>query len=720
MLALPPSTHLSPLLLTSLARTLASDRSFVARVHDMFVLLREAVTFHDGRLICWLEPIELGGIHEEFTTPECWPIGWDDERAWQVARDAQPARVVVTHPTPIENCVGDCPTELTYFGAPVTWLGQTWGVLELRAAGADALTSPEQTFIGNVLPLLAAAIAVEGQGLEAPTQRPRPDELTSRQVSLIAELRREIEAPLALTDLLRLLLTWALESTGAEAGAISLVDHERQELVVQVYEGYPREPFSRDTYGEPRRRWSWDIGIAGKVARTGRALLLRDVSRDPDALLATPEIRAELAVPMLVDGRTIAVLVLDSPRSSAFGESEFAFVQTICYAAAQPLRRALWYQLALENSTQLGQVFTSIPDGLALLDGNGRVLRHNAAWLTVWGLDPLDVVLSFHVPWDLVPQLLSRLTDPLSLSDFCATGQSNPTEVQTMTVILRDPHQELQLLSTPTRDSLGQLTGRLWIVSDVTREREADRLKSEFISIVSHELRTPLTSILGYTELLLARDFSPREQREFVKTVYDQANHLSQIVEDLLGISRLEAGAVKLNQWIVSLRQLVSELTAQLNSYLSNRHRIVIHMPQRLPPAYVDRDKIKQIMVNLLTNAVKYSPRGGEVALTIDEVSELPHEHPEGRFLKISIRDQGIGIATEDIPRIWERFYRVDNSNTRRIGGTGLGLAITKALVELHGGRIWVESEPGKGSVFHFTVPVATEVVQVQQQNALI
>jgi signal transduction histidine kinase len=230
---------------------------------------------------------------------------------------------------------------------------------------------------------------------------------------------------------------------------------------------------------------------------------------------------------------------------------------------------------------------------------------------------------------------------------------------------------------------------------------------------VSHDLRCRLTSILGYTELLNTREFKPDERREFVQTVFDQANHLSKMVEDLLGFSRLEAGKVMLNQWVVSLRQLMNELVAQLNT-LSNRHRLVIDVPPRLPPVYVDRDKVKQVMINLITNAVKYSPRGGEVALVVSEAQrdKLPPDHPEGRFVIVGVRDQGIGIAAEDLPRIWERFYRVDNTNTRRIGGTGLGLAITKALVELHGGRIWVDSQVGKGSTFFFTLPVAAEALQ--------
>jgi len=712
MLALPPTTQATLPVLSAIARLLAGDRSFAARIADLFVLLREVMEYQDGRLVCWLQPDAPGGPCEQFATPSSWPQPWNDELTQHTAERSAPVRLTAPLRVMLDGAAPELPGEITYVGMPIRWDGQLWGVLELRAADADALGPAEEAFLAAVLPLLAAAIAVEGGAAQVLTPPRRPGELTSRQDRLLASLRAELEAPLSLDALLTLLLRWALDSTGAEAGAICLVDHERGELVLQVYEGYGREPFNADLYGEVRRRWSWNTGVIGKVARDGRAVLLRDVTQDPDYMASSPDVRAELAFPIAHDGRALAVLVLDSPRSSAFGDGEVAFAQALCAGAAQPLRRALRSQELLESSTQLGQVFSSIPSGLALLDSQGRILRHNPAWLSVWGLGPVELDEDFHMPWDLVPMLLARLTDPLGLTDFCAAGQNKPNEIQTTSIVLREPHQELQVLSAPTRDSLGRLTGRLWVVSDVTRERQADQLKNEFISVVSHELRTPLTSILGYTELLLAREFAPNEQREFVKTVYSEASHLSQIVEDLLGMSRLEAGTVKLNQWVVSLRQLIGELTAQLNIHLSSRHRLVIHIPQQLPPAYVDRDKVKQILFNLLTNAAKYSPRGGEIALSIEEAANLPQDHTPGRFLLLSVRDQGIGIAPEDLPRIWERFYRVDNSNTRRIGGTGLGLSITRALVELHGGRIWVESELGKGTAFFFTLPIATELVR--------
>jgi signal transduction histidine kinase len=713
MLALPPTTQPALPLLSTIARLLSSERAFAARMQDLFVLLHEAVGFHDGRLVCWLRSAQSAGPREQFYTPDGWHDFWIDDLTELVTQRDAPVYTTIPFSKLLTNPASDLPAEITYFGVPVTWEGQLWGVLELRAAGAQAINTTEQAFVNALLPLLAAAIAVEGGAGHVLTLPYHTNELTSEQNQVIASLRTELEAPLTLNALLKLLLDWALDSTGAEAGAISTVDHERGELVVQVHQGYTNAPFNGNELEiEPRRRLSWEVGIVGKVARTGRALLIRDVNREPDYQPGSPNVRAELAVPIIAEGKTLAVLVLTSPRSAAFGDSEVAFAQALCGAAPQPLLRAIGYQNLLETSTQLSQVITSMPIGLALLDLQSRVLRHNPAWQHVWGIEAIDNAMPFQLPWDLVPLILARLTDPMGMNDFCANGQANPTEVQTTTLRLRDPHQELDVLSVPTRDSLGQLTGRLWLVSDVTREREADRLKSEFISVVSHELRTPLTSILGYTELLLARDFAPADQREFVKTVYDEANHLSQIVEDMLGISRLEAGKVKLNQWVVSMRQLIGEMTAQLNHHLSNRHRMVIDVPNQLPPAFVDRDKVKQILFNLLINAAKYSPRGGEIALSVEEPATLPPDHPSGRFLLIAISDQGIGIAPEDLPRIWERFYRVDNTNTRRIGGTGLGLAITRALVELHGGRIWVDSVVGKGTTFFFTLPIVTELVR--------
>jgi signal transduction histidine kinase len=601
--------------------------------------------------------------------------------------------------------------QAAYLGAPISWGGRLWGVLELRADFSGGLTAATD-LVAALLPQIAVAIAQEGRrlplALAGASDGETPTGLTlvpERQAQL-AEIDERLEAALDLHELLSVLLRRALESTGAEAGAVAMVDHERGELVLEIAEGYPAELWN-GLPAQARQRLSWETGLAGRAARLGRALLVRDVSEQPDLAPAGAGARAELAAPIMVAGRAAAVIILDSARSNAFGEEELTFVRAVCSRAAHPLSRAAYYQEALESANYLGQVFANLPTGLALLDANGKVLRSNPAWALLWGLNGHQGRTPFHVSLDLVEILLPRLQDPLQLTEFCARGQRAPADPQTQRVRLVNPTQELQILSLPTQDSQRQIAGRLWAVTDVTREGEADRVKNEFVSTVSHELRTPLTSILGYTELLLNREFSSAERTQFTNTVYTEASRLSQLVEDLLSVSRIEAGKVKLNQWLTSLNSIVAELTTQLNTQLA-RHRLLLAVPPSLPPVYIDRDKVKQVIFNLLTNAIKYSPAGGEITLGIREAlpRDLPPDHPRGRWVLVAITDQGIGIAPEDLPRIWERFYRVDNTNTRRIGGTGLGLSITKALVELHGGRIWAESELGSGSSFAFTLPI--------------
>jgi signal transduction histidine kinase len=278
---------------------------------------------------------------------------------------------------------------------------------------------------------------------------------------------------------------------------------------------------------------------------------------------------------------------------------------------------------------------------------------------------------------------------------------------------LRNPHQDLNVLSVPTRDSNEQITGRLWVINDLTREKEADRLKSEFTSMVSHELKTPLTSILGYSDLLLAREFPAEDQKNFLKILRREAENLENLVNDVLDFARIEANTVRINRWTVPLQELCTDLSRQLQRQPTfDSHTITIDIPVDIPPVHADKERVRQIITNLLTNAAKYAPSGGDITLRVRELSELPDMHPSGRFVGISVTDNGIGISPENLQRIWDRFMRVDNSNTKSIGGTGLGLSIVKGLVELQGGRVWATSVVNKGSTFSFTLPIAGELTR--------
>ena len=227
--------------------------------------------------------------------------------------------------------------------------------------------------------------------------------------------------------------------------------------------------------------------------------------------------------------------------------------------------------------------------------------------------------------------------------------------------------------------------------------RELDRMRAEFISNISHELRTPLQSITGFSKLMLQGKVpDPEIQKEFLGIIERQGKHLGGLVDNLLDMSRLESGRFQIQKQCISLKDIISNAVSDYYR-LASEKSIIIHedIPSALPEMMVDGQRIGQVMFNLLSNALKFSPDGGEITVTV----EIKDSH-----LLVKVSDHGIGIPQEAIPHLFERFYRVGDLN--QVGGSGLGLHITKHIIEKHDGHIWVESKPGEGSTFSFTLPL--------------
>jgi signal transduction histidine kinase len=254
----------------------------------------------------------------------------------------------------------------------------------------------------------------------------------------------------------------------------------------------------------------------------------------------------------------------------------------------------------------------------------------------------------------------------------------------------------------PVRTAEGRLSGTITLLQDITRERELDQLKDEFISTAAHELRTPLTTVMGYVELLQHKDeyaFSPEEQREFLELIYQKSEILAKIMDDLLDLSRLRAGhLIVLKKSPEDLVGLIGEAVASYRE-VTKKHVFVLDLPDSPLRFSLDAGKIGQVLENLLSNAVKFSPAGGSITVRA--------RCTDGE-VQVIVADQGIGMGPEQIERIFEKFYRVDASMTA-ISGFGLGMHIVRSIVEAHGGRIWVESEPGRGTRVHFTLPLMEE-----------
>ena len=237
---------------------------------------------------------------------------------------------------------------------------------------------------------------------------------------------------------------------------------------------------------------------------------------------------------------------------------------------------------------------------------------------------------------------------------------------------------------------------------DVTDRAEMDRLKDEFISVASHELRTPVTSIKGLLEVLVDEQSGPltEDQSRFLEIIVRDTDRLDRLVGDLLDVSRIDSKLIGLEQAEFNLAEAVEEVISGLGSEIARKQiEVVTSTEGGSMEVYGDRSRINQVITNLLGNAVKYNPDRSSIQVVVSSWAQ------NNRFAQVSVHDEGPGILSEDIDRLFDKFYRADNSLTRSTAGTGLGLAIAKALVELHGGKIWVESTPGSGAVFSFTIP---------------
>jgi len=278
------------------------------------------------------------------------------------------------------------------------------------------------------------------------------------------------------------------------------------------------------------------------------------------------------------------------------------------------------------------------------------------------------------------------------------------------------PRRDLQVTSFPVWGSKGSYLGRGALVRDVTRERELDRMKDNLITTVSHELRTPLASILGFTELVLHRSYPPEQVRDFLETVHREAYHMKTLVDEFMDIERLRIGMVTGGGGAARLdtvaRQVVERLRAQADGC-----QFVLSIPAELPLVGVDERQLDQVLTNLVENAVKYSPRGGEVrveAALEDEASGSGGGERQAsggqRMVRLVVEDHGLGLPPGAAERIFEDFYRLDLPDRQQIRGTGLGLAIVRRIVEQHGGRVWAESAGlGTGSRFVVVLPVAAD-----------
>lgn len=333
-------------------------------------------------------------------------------------------------------------------------------------------------------------------------------------------------------------------------------------------------------------------------------------------------------------------------------------------------------------------------DGLALAAHDRTLLHINRAFGRTLGLESVDGLIGRPVG-EFRARLLPLLKEPEKYQQEMERLWTNPKARGDFELELLDG-RVLHFYSTTVQTAAGELIGRSLGCRDVTREREVDRMKSEFVATVSHELRTPLASLLGFSELMLTRKLPEEKNKQFLEVIHKESKRLNTLINDFLDLQRIESGRVS-----YTLEQLhVASVVREVATLFSNdpQHPLRLGLPESLPPVLGDHDRIKQVLQNLLSNAVKFSPKGGEIAVAASATGD--------GMVEISVQDHGLGIPPEAMPKLFGKFYRVDSTDRREIGGTGLGLALCKEIVTAHHGRIRAESRMGAGSTFRFTLPV--------------
>ena len=436
--------------------------------------------------------------------------------------------------------------------------------------------------------------------------------------------------------------------------------------------------------------------------------LLEWVARERRTTTApgTSEKDWHVLVPLVVAGEASGILVLDVPQAA--GDVAQQTIENLTFLAEEAAATLIAAEEHARIGDELGRldreksflanILDSITNGILVVDLDGRVLQINrnaAAMLDFSSLDVIGQDWEPLVAGNIRIELRALLDETIQVGfamERLVTTRLGGTEfpIAVGSSLLRD-------------DALGTL-GVILVFRDMTASREMERLrkldqmKSDFVANVSHELRTPLTSIKAYCEALTGMAKSERE-KEFLKVIEEEGDRLLELIEDLLNVSRLASGAMKLNLDEGDPSELVPEAVS-VSRVQSARHRIITRVEPGVPRMVFDRNKLKEILINLVSNAIKYSPSGGTITLSMG-VRE--------NNLRIDVEDQGIGISEEDQKNLFQQFFRVDGSMSAQVGGTGLGLAIVKGIAEAHGGTVTVRSAPGKGSVFSVILPVRME-----------
>jgi len=509
-----------------------------------------------------------------------------------------------------------------------------------------------------------------------------------RQRDYLLRINQAISAQLDLQTVLGLVVEYAVEIVAGNYGFIALYEGAGADLRIAVAYN-----ITADRY--PAFAALLRVLADRSATRDDKSVALSEAAEQLDLPL-----RQMVALPLLVRGVSLGLIVVfRAAVNVAFTVADEALIEAFAGQAAVAVQNARLYQSAVQEQERLNAIIEQSADGVMILDRRWRITTFNRAMehLTGWPREeaigrPCAEVLGIHngagVPICPLNCPLQRRPPP-------------PHPTVEGRIVTRDGRERwIQSRYSATVGPDGEFLGAIANVRDMTARKLEEQQQATFVSVISHELKTPVAIIKGYASTLRRPDanWDKATLDDGLLVIEDEADRLDSLIGNLLDVSRIQAGNLAMHFGPVDLPELAGRIVEGIRATAPEGFEFQLRFPRAFPPVYADAERIRMVLANLLSNAVKYSPAGGLIRVG---------GWAEGERAVVYVADQGIGIAPEDQPRIFERFFRVDNSLGRRTQGAGLGLYLSRAIVEALGGELLVESQPGRGSRFVFTLELA-------------
>ncbi|RHW39971.1 response regulator [Lysinibacillus yapensis] len=404
----------------------------------------------------------------------------------------------------------------------------------------------------------------------------------------------------------------------------------------------------------------------------------------------------DLYLPIISSSYLAGVIVL-SRYGDPYSENELSEYETLVKQVAIYLEKISLFEQS-ENDRRLNQdIINTVQEGIQLIDTEHNIIQINKPLSEIfeWSETPERII---GLPWGQWSHIMAGQIQEQefiqNLENLIQSSFLSPDEEHSFIYRKNNSNQVIEVYCR-TIKYCNEHIGTLLVHRNITKEYELSQMKSEFVSTVSHELRTPLASVLGFTELLLTKELKPERKIKYLQTIYNESKRLTALINDFLDIQRMESGKQTYEKNFIDITSILKNVI-ELQEVNTSLHEIKLSIELEETIILGDKNKIKQVFTNLLSNAIKYSPEGGNILIRI---------YGDNQNVSIDIKDEGLGIPEDSIPNLFQQFYRVDNSDRRKIGGTGLGLAIVQEIAKAHGGKVTVSSEYGKGSTFTTQFP---------------